>query len=79
MDLVNFVKERDEALRSLDEIKIREYAIKYRVPLPQNIQVFWAAVHKARLASNGITEQEKQISREWLTQNGFQPEFLGVN
>ena len=68
----NYVKERDEAFRSLDKNKIIAYCKKYEVKIPKDERAFWGGVHKARLASLGMTEEEKEISRKWLKENGFQ-------
>lgn len=46
-DLKDFVKERNEALFSLDEEKIRAYAKKHDVPLPQSELAFWKGVYIA--------------------------------
>jgi hypothetical protein len=67
-----FIKERDESLLSLDEERIRAYAAKYNVKMPEEERVFWAGVHKARCQIASIPEEEKQKSREWLKANGFQ-------
>lgn len=48
VDIVKrFIKERDEALLSLDRDKIEAYLRKYQVPVPQDDEVFWRGVHKA--------------------------------
>lgn len=73
LDMKNFVKERDEALLSLDKDKIMAYAKKYQVSLPKNEKVFWAGIHKARLGVKSFSEEAKQISAEWLVNNGFKP------
>lgn len=72
-----FVKERDEALLSLDKDKILAYMHHYGVPVPKSNVVFWAGIHKARIASNGIPEDEKEKSRAWLTERGFSTTFGG--
>jgi hypothetical protein len=66
-----FIKERDESLLSLDEKKIRAYAKKYNVKMPEDSKTFWAGIHKARCAIGSIPEAEKQKSRDWLKENGF--------
>lgn len=35
-----FIKERDEALLSLDRDKIEAYLRKYQIPIPQDDEVF---------------------------------------
>jgi hypothetical protein len=69
--LNNFVKERDAALLSLDRGKILAYCRKYQVHIPSNEKVFWAAIHKAKIALKSFPESEKEISRKWLSENRF--------
>ena len=46
----NFVKDRDEALLSLDKDKIFAYLKKYGIfEYPVNEEVFWAGMHKAHI------------------------------
>lgn len=45
----NFIKERNEALFSLDKEKIKAYAKKYDVPLPESEYPFWKGVYLALL------------------------------
>ena len=71
----NFVKERDEALLSLDKAKILACAEKYGVRLPKNELVFWASVHKSILAINSADEAQKAKSKAWLLEHGFKPSF----
>ena len=50
MDIEKFVKERDEALLSLDEKKIKAYMKRYQVRFcPGNETVFWQAFTKRLL------------------------------
>ena len=42
-----FLKERNEALFSYDERKIKAYMRKYGLRAPTNNTVFWGAVNKA--------------------------------
>ncbi len=72
-----FVRERDAALRSLDEAVIRAYARKWGARLPRHAgRVFWAAVHRARLSLDSFSELEKAVSRQWLAEHGFEPKGL---
>jgi hypothetical protein len=66
-----FIRDRDEALLSLDKDKILAYSIKYGVHIPRDESVFWAGVHKARLALNCVDAEGKTISRNWVAENGF--------
>lgn len=74
-DFPAFVRERDEALLSLDKKKIDRYMKKYGVKLSNNEMVYWASVHKAILAINGATLAQKVKSKMWLKNHGFKPEF----
>ncbi len=74
-DIAAFVRERDEALRSLDRERIEAYMEKYHANFrPSSDLVFWAAVHKARLGITGFTPQEKAFSSDWLEKHGFRAE-----
>lgn len=69
------IKERDEALLSLDKDKILAYMHHWDITPPKNELVFWGGIHKARLASTGIPPEEKEKSRVWLKAHGFRDEF----
>lgn len=71
----NFVKERNEALLSLDKDKILAYCKKYGAPIPKNETVFWAGIHKAILGLNAATQEQKEKSAAWLVEHGFKPEI----
>ena len=45
MKIEKIVKERDEAMLSLDKDKILDYCIKYGVTVPCDEITFWAGVH----------------------------------
>ena len=59
MNIKKYVKERDEAMLSLDKDKIVSFCKKYGVPVPENELVFWAGVHKAIVALNSATDEQK--------------------
>lgn len=73
--LAEFNRSRDEALLSMDIGKILAHCVRYGVYIPDNIESFWAGVHKARIAVNAIPEDEKEKSRAWLTAHGFSTEI----
>ena len=77
ISIERMVKERDEALRSLDEVKIKVYAKKYKVKLPENKTIFWAGVHKARMCVSSLTAEEKRLSHDWLQEHGFSDDIGG--
>lgn len=70
-----FVKERNEALFSLDRKKIERYFARCGQPLPDNDIVFWAAVHKCicniTTAPSGLVHKSEQ----WLFEHGMSPRF----
>lgn len=75
-DMKQFVRERDEALRSLDKEKIIAYCKKYNMNIPQDEKLLFAGVHKARLGIKNITLEEQMESAIWLLENGFRlPEY----
>lgn len=74
MNIEQFVKERDDALLSLDKGKIEKYMRKYHVRFEPSCEiVFWAAVHKAIIELNSATEEQKMNSAKWLIQHKFYP------
>lgn len=75
MNIEQIVKERDEAMLSLDKDKIVAYCKKYGVPIQKNETVFWAGVHKTILYLNAATQEQKEKSAAWLVEHGFKPEI----
>jgi len=71
--LKEFRFERDIALLSLSEPIIRAYCQKWEVPLPGDMELFWLAVHQARLQISYFEESEKELSRKWITEHGYKP------
>ena len=71
--VASFVKERNDALFSLDREKIEAYCAKHgdteSPELPD--QVFWAGVYKAICAITNAPEDKVQIARSWLKANGY--------
>ena len=73
----NFIKERNEALLSLDENKIIAYMNKYNIKIPKDEKIFWAGVHKTIcslyfIETNRITLEQYTRSADWLKENGFE-------
>ena len=78
----DFVKERNEALLSLNEKKIDAFMKKYNpnCKKPEDKKIFWAGVHKSicnlfLVPENNITIEQYEKSYEWLIKNGFSPEI----
>jgi hypothetical protein len=72
INLDQFFRDRDEALLSLDKDKILACMIKYGAHIPRNKRVFWADVHKARLALSCVDAEGKILSRNWLVEKGWE-------
>ena len=67
-----YIKDRDEALLSLDEKKIRAFCKKYNVPLSDNPVVFWAGIYKSILAMKNSPVEIRRKAENWLDSHGFQ-------
>lgn len=72
----NFVSDRDDALLSLDEEKIRSFMMKYKIGEPKNDLEFWAGVHKAIVNIKSATDEQKERSRCWLVEHGFESDIV---
>ncbi len=71
-DLDTFVSDRDNALLSLDEQKIRAFGLKYSIPLSDNLIVFWASVYKSVLAMKNSPANIRRKAEDWLDSHGFE-------
>lgn len=68
-----FLKERDEALLSMDLVKINAMTKKFSGPVLLDDEVGWCAIHKARTAITNFPADEKQKSKAWLAAHGYEP------
>lgn len=68
--LQEFLRDRDEALLSLDEKKLRAYMRKYGETPPSNPVVFWMGVHKAITACMSLPIEFRRASAMWLAVRG---------
>lgn len=67
-----FLKERKEALLSMDRTKILAYARKWGVKnMPQDEETFWIAIHKARTSATDLPIEERRKSKTWLSKRGY--------
>ena len=66
-----FLKDRDEALLSLDRTKIEAFMDKYGENMPENETVFWAGIHKARIEISYFPDDVKELSKKWLREHRF--------
>ena len=71
MDIATFVRERNEALLSLDREKINAYCRKYGAPEMPDTVVGWAGIHKARTAIRDFPPDEVEKSIRWLAEHGM--------
>jgi hypothetical protein len=74
-----FVKERNEALFSLDRKKIEAYMIKYgETEIAQTPDVvFWASVYKAICGIKDAPEAIVNKATAWLHEHGMSPNLAG--
>jgi len=70
-DMQEFLKDRDEALLSLDETKLRAYMRKYGSPMSEKPEVFWCGVHKAITGCKSLPIEFRRSSAMWLAVRGF--------
>lgn len=71
-DLDLFRQERNEALLSLDEEKIRAFCRKWQgQEMPQNKKLFWGGVHKAITGISSLPLEFRQQSKDFLTGLGL--------
>lgn len=71
MNVKQFVKERDEALLSLDKERIVKFLNEYGATVPKDEMVFWAGVHKAICHLESANAGQKLNSMIWLVNHGF--------
>lgn len=67
----DFVKERNEALFSLDKDKIKAYCKKYGVPIPENETAFWGGIYKSIYNIKDAPKELKHKAYEWLITHGM--------
>lgn len=70
-ELETLLRDRDEALLSLDREKLEAYFRKYDILIPADELLFWSAIHKARTALYSLPPAERKKSRDWLAARGF--------
>lgn len=71
--LEEFVKERNEALSSLDRGKIEAYMKKYGQPETEEVpdDLFWASVYKAICGISNAPDELVSKALMWLHKNGY--------
>ena len=76
-----FVKDRNNALSSMDKKRILAYCNKYGIDVPKNEEDFWAGIHQAicnlYLSPNSNISIEKyHSSYDWLKNHGYNPAIV---
>ena len=75
MNIAEYNKQRNKALLSLDKQELQRLAKENNTKIPEDEKVFWAGVHYARLNITSFSEEVKQVSHDWLIDNGFNPSY----
>lgn len=71
-ELQAFKRERNEALMSLDEHRIRAMARKWnKIEMPTDMNVFWGSVHKAITGCLDMPLHVRQNSKAYLDATGL--------
>lgn len=73
--LAKFVKERNEALFSLDRQRIEAYLKKRGLGVPENDVVFWASVYKCIYNITDAPAELKAQAAAWLQAQGMHGEI----
>lgn len=68
-----FIKDRNEALFSLDRKKIEAYLRKYNGSNSDHLpeKAFWAEVHRAICNIKDAPPELQEQSKKWLKKNGY--------
>ena len=75
--LAQYKKERNEALFSLDEAKIKHFAAKWRVPMPLYSKAFWGGIYKAVLAIPECPNDVQKKAKAGLKELGMSEKIGG--
>ena len=71
-----FIKDRNEAFKSMDKDKLIEYCKKYNITIPDDEETFLAGIHKAviklfLLEDSPISCEQYNKSYDWLVEHGY--------
>lgn len=69
------IKERNDALFSLDRNKIERYMRKYDITIPEDSIVFWGAVYKDICNIPAAPPELVGQARVWLYAHGMSEKF----
>ena len=77
-NIKSFIEDRNEAFASGDINKIKEYAKKYNIDIPEDEETFLIGIHKAicnlyLVEDSPITIDQFQKSFDWLNDHGYSP------
>ncbi len=67
----NFIRERNEALFSLDRSRIEEYLRKRGKRIPENDIVFWASIYKVICHIDEAPAELVEHAKLWLYSHGM--------
>lgn len=70
-NLERFLEERNAALFSLDENRIKEYCRKHGLQIPENKKVFWGAIYKSICNITDAPNEVVEIARQRLKEMGW--------
>ena len=73
----DFIKERNEAIFSLDRERIEAFAARQGTPYPKNTSdiVFWGSVYKAICNITNAPDDLVQTARRWLADHNMSEQF----
>lgn len=71
MEISDYVTKRNKALESLNKEELEKLFTGAGIEVPENEEVFWAGVHKARMQVTSMSDRLKEESAAWLLANGY--------
>jgi hypothetical protein len=76
IEMAAMIRERDEALLSLNREKIMAFARRWSPEFLRvaglSDEIFWLSVHTARTANRNLPDAERVKSRQYLIERGSQ-------
>ncbi len=73
-----FMKEREEALLSMDRNKMEAFLRKHQLPVPNDDFQFWSDVHIAICNSPQLPREVVDRSRAWVYKHGLGGRILHI-
>lgn len=68
------LKERDNAIKSLNPTIVKQYCKKYNIPIPPEERFFMGGIYKAAYHLETDRTKKEQI-KDWLLENGFTTDY----